>query len=82
MIKRALHFLHEGTEQRTKYLHDADAVDSRLAHHIMNTQSRLLRHLQDVDSKVRCQVFSGIHIFNEKCKCQPIGNKESKNKPI
>jgi hypothetical protein len=26
-------------------------------------------------------VFSVIHIQNEKCKCQPIGNKDSKNKP-
>jgi hypothetical protein len=27
-------------------------------------------------------IFSAIHIFNEKCKCRPIGNKENKNQPI
>jgi hypothetical protein len=27
-------------------------------------------------------VFSAIRIRNEKCKSQPIGNKESKNQPI
>jgi hypothetical protein len=27
-------------------------------------------------------VFSAIRIRNDKCKRQPIGNKESKNKPI
>jgi hypothetical protein len=27
-------------------------------------------------------VFSAIHICNEKCKCWPIRNKESKNQPI
>jgi hypothetical protein len=27
-------------------------------------------------------VFSAILIQNEKCKCRPIGNKDSKNQPI
>jgi hypothetical protein len=26
--------------------------------------------------------FAAIHICDRKCKCRPIGNKESKNQPI
>jgi hypothetical protein len=29
-----------------------------------------------------CQRISAIHILDEKCKCCPIENKESKNQPI
>jgi hypothetical protein len=48
----------------------------------MNMHRRLPKHLHDVDTKARYRVFSAIHIHNEKRKCQPIGNKGSKNQPI
>jgi hypothetical protein len=55
-------------------------VDGRFACHIMNTHSRPFRHLHDMDSND--DVFTAIHICDEKCKCRPKGKKESKNQLI
>ncbi len=57
-------------------------VNGKFARHIMNMDRWLPKHLHDVDSKEDVGVFSAIHICDEKCKCQPIGNKENKNQPI
>ncbi len=57
-------------------------VDSGFARHIMITHSRPLRHFHDVYSKVRCRCFLLSIFVMKKCKCWPLGNKESKNQPL
>jgi hypothetical protein len=48
----------------------------------MNTQGDCLSPFMMWIAKQDAGVFSAIRICNEKCKCRPIGNKESKNQSI
>jgi hypothetical protein len=56
-------------------------VNGRFAYHIMKRGDCLSTFMMWI-AKRDVGVFSAIRIWNEKCKCRPIGNKESKNQPI
>jgi hypothetical protein len=57
-------------------------VVDRFACHIMNTHRRPPSIFMMWIVMGNVGVFSAIRIRKEKCKCQPIGNQESKNQPI